>query len=235
MRSSRKIISLLCLTLYIASFACFAASEIVLPLGSKEGQKLFASATYKDDYWPLSRYYITQANLNFCGVASATMIMNSLQLEAPVPDALSPFAIFTQENVLLSRVREGLNIYHIAQKGMTLQQFAQVFTAWDVPVETFTAINSNAERFREHLRMVLNNPKQRMAVNYSRPVLGQAGIGHISPVAAYDEASDKVLILDVSRYKYPPIWVAVDKLWEAMDTEDSETECQRGYAIISAR
>lgn len=233
MRSSRKIIDLLSLLLFAVSFACNAASSSVLPLAGKPGQRLFAAAQYKDDYWVLSRYYVTQANLNYCGVATATMIMNSLHMPAPIPDAISPYAIFTQDNVLSTRVRQSLNIYHVAQKGMTLQQFAQIFTAWDLPVETFTAINSDAKRFRQHLRAVLNNPRQRLAVNYSRPVLGQAGIGHISPVAAYDETSDKVLILDVSRYKYPPIWVAVDKLWQAMETEDSETECQRGYAIIS--
>jgi Phytochelatin synthase len=34
--------------------------------------------------------------------------------------------------------------------------------------------------------------------------IGQEQGGHISPLAAYDAETDRFLILDVSRYKYPP-------------------------------
>jgi hypothetical protein len=44
-------------------------------------------------------------------------------------------------------------------------------------------------------------------VNYQRGALGQKESGHISPLAAYNAASDRFLILDVAAYKYPPVWV----------------------------
>ena len=44
-----------------------------------------------------------------------------------------------------------------------------------------------------------------MIANYLRKAIGQEKGGHISPLAAYD-AETIASILDVSRYKYPPVW-----------------------------
>ncbi len=48
------------------------------------------------------------------------------------------------------------------------------------------------------------------------PPLGQEGPGHISPLGAYDAESDRFLILDVSRYKAPAVWVSTGQLFRAM-------------------
>lgn len=39
------------------------------------------------------------------------------------------------------------------------------------------------------------------------------------------------LILDVARFKYPPHWVPVPLLWEAMNTIDEATGLHRGYIV----
>lgn len=39
---------------------------------------------------------------------------------------------------------------------------------------------------------------------------------HISPIGAYDQEKQQVLIMDVDRDWYPPYWASVDKLLEAM-------------------
>jgi glutathione gamma-glutamylcysteinyltransferase len=72
-----------------------------------------------------------------------------------------------------------------------------------------------------------------LAVSYNRKVLGQTGTGHFSPLAAYDEASDSVLILDTARFKYSTHWVPLSLLFEAMCSLDPTTELPRGYAILS--
>ncbi len=64
-----------------------------------------------------------------------------------------------------------------------------------------------------------------MIVNYHREALNQAGAGHHSPIGAYNEATDQVLILDVARFKYPPHWVELAKLYEAMK--------DRGWMVLS--
>lgn len=60
----------------------------------------------------------------------------------------------------------------------------------------------------------------------------QTGTGHFSPIGGYHAGRDMVLILDVARFKYPPHWVPLTLLWEAMDTVDKATGHRRGYTLI---
>ncbi|XP_041999604.1 glutathione gamma-glutamylcysteinyltransferase 1-like [Salvia splendens] len=46
---------------------------------------------------------------------------------------------------------------------------------------------------------------------------------------------DMVLILDVARFKYPPHWVPLTLLWEAMDSTDEATKLKRGFMLVSRR
>jgi len=69
--------------------------------------------------------------------------------------------------------------------------------------------------------------------NYSRKVLGQTGDGHFSPVAAWDPATESVLIMDVARFKYPPHWVPISLLYEAMLRHDAATSRPRGWLLVS--
>lgn len=71
-------------------------------------------------------------------------------------------------------------------------------------------------------------------VNFSRKVLGQTGDGHFSPIGGYHKEKDLVLILDVARFKYPPYWVKLSELWEAMAAIDKQTNKARGYFILSS-
>ena len=72
-----------------------------------------------------------------------------------------------------------------------------------------------------------------MIVNYLRKAIGQEKGGHISPLAAYDAETDCFLILDVSRYKYPPVWVTASQLFDAMNTPDSDNENKtRGFVLV---
>lgn len=56
----------------------------------------------------------------------------------------------------------------------------------------------------------------------------QTGTGHFSPIGGYHAGKDMALILDVARFKYPPHWVPLTLLWEAMDTVDEATGQHRG-------
>jgi hypothetical protein len=68
--------------------------------------------------------------------------------------------------------------------------------------------------------------------NYDRRALGQKGGGHISPLAAYDPDQDRVLILDVARYRYPAVWVTTPDLWRAIRSIDTSSGLSRGLVII---
>ena len=72
-----------------------------------------------------------------------------------------------------------------------------------------------------------------MIVNYLRKAIRQEKGGHISPLAAYDAETDRFLILDVSRYKYPPVWVTAPELFVAMNTTDADNQNRtRGFVLV---
>lgn len=71
-------------------------------------------------------------------------------------------------------------------------------------------------------------------VSYSRRAFNQTGDGHFSPVGGYHRSRDLVLILDVARFKYPPHWVSLPMLYEAMSRPDPVTGLPRGYLLMSA-
>jgi hypothetical protein len=67
-----------------------------------------------------------------------------------------------------------------------------------------------------------------------RGVLNQTGTGHFSPIGGYNSSLDMVLIMDVARFKYPPHWVPLPLLHEAMQALDPDAQKPRGLLEVSA-
>ena len=80
---------------------------------------------------------------------------------------------------------------------------------------------------------IQTRPTTFLVVSYTRKVIGQTGSGHFSPIGAYDEASDHVLILDTARFKYGPHWVPLELIFEALLPLDPDTGKSRGYMTLS--
>ena len=69
--------------------------------------------------------------------------------------------------------------------------------------------------------------------NYSRQQLDQTGDGHFSPIGGFSQNSNKVLMLDTAKFKYPYYWLDVHDLYNAMFDIDEDTNQQRGLLILS--
>jgi len=89
------------------------------------------------------------------------------------------------------------------------------------------------EVLRSLLQKTLGDDGQFILVNYFRANLGQVGGGHWSVLAAFDAQSDSVLILDVAKYKYTPVWVSISTLRKAIATLDRTSDKSRGLVIVS--
>ncbi|MDB9315375.1 phytochelatin synthase family protein [Spirulina sp. CS-785/01] len=117
--------------------------------------------------------------------------------------------------------------------GMTLEELAGLLESYPVEAEVYHGGEVTLEEFRRLIVANLQESDNFVLVNYLRSSMGQERGGHISPVAAYHEGSDRVLILDVARYKYPPVWVSVEDLWRATNTIDSVSGKTRGFVLVS--
>ena len=215
---------------WMRAFRTPAVHRAVLPepliaLDSTQGQALLASAAFKTDAPLLEAHFDSQLRPAFCGVASATTVLNALALTRP---ALTQSTFFSPE---AERVRGELRTTF---GGMTLDQLAGLLGAHGARVSTTHVADSTLAAFRNELQRNLSEPRDFLVVNYTRAVLEQGSSGHISPVAAYDESTDQVLVLDVASYRYPPTWVPVDLLWKAMNTPDRSARKSRGYVVVSA-
>ena len=57
-------------------------------------------------------------------------------------------------------------------------------------------------------------------------------VGHFSPIGAYDPGSDRVLMLDVYKKDYEPLWAPLERLAVAMATRSRKTGEPRGYSVV---
>ncbi len=221
-----------------SSMSSESLTEDLVLLDSELGEKLLFTSETRRDYLPLSLEFETQDNLAYCGVATLVMVLNALKVEAPIsqnhtiPGFVS-YRFFTQQNVLENKsIRDVMEPELIRKQGMTLKELAGIFQTYAVKVQTFHGQDTSLEEFRQLAIQNLQQPKNFLVVNYLRRSMGQKGGGHISPVVAYNESSDRFLILDVARYRYSPVWVSASSLWEAMNTVDSTSGKTRGFLMI---
>jgi hypothetical protein len=218
----------------IAGAQTLPLPDNLINLNSSQGAELLKESEALQSYWPLSIHFVTQKNQAYCGVASIVMVLNALAIPAPTTPEFDPFKTFTQENVFSAATEAVLPQETLAKIGMTLDQIGAIIATHGVKADVHHAADSSLEEFRKLAQQYLGTPNHHVIVNYLRMAIGQERGGHISPLAAYDADTDRFLILDVSRYKYPPVWVPAAELFNAMNTNDSDNENRtRGFVLIS--
>ncbi len=177
---------------------------------------------------------MTQKTQAYCGVASMVMVLNALRAPAPSTPEYEPYHTFTQDNLLSESTDAILPRDVLARQGMTLDQLGKLLALHPVAIEVHHAGDESLDAFRSAARDYLRTKDHFVLVNYLRKAIGQQVGGHISPLAAYDAQADRFLILDVARYKYPPVWVKASDLFDAMNTTDAANDDKtRGYVLIS--
>jgi Phytochelatin synthase len=209
-------------------------SPNLIDFNSDEGKNLLIESKSREDFFPLSYQFVTQVNQAYCGVASSVMVLNGLAIPAPEAPQYKPFRVFTQENFFNNQATNSVVASDIVSKrGMTLQQLGGLLGSHGAKIKVYHASDISLSEFR---KLASENLKQKgnfVIVNYLRKAIGQEKAGHISPLAAYHEKTDRFLILDVSRYKYPPVWVKTEDLWKAMNTIDSDSGKTRGFVFVN--
>jgi hypothetical protein len=196
--------------------------EHLIAVESDQGLALLERASARADYEPLSTSFVPQKLISYCGVASGVTVLNAMGRETNQSDFFTPEA---------SAVRERRKVMF---GGMSLPDLGGLLAAHGARVVVRHADDLEIDDFRSTVLRNLNDPDDYLLVNYQREVLGQGRVGHISPIAAYDAESDRVLVMDTASYRYPPTWVPLPLLLEAMDTIDGASGLARGYVEVYA-
>ncbi len=215
---------------------CFALSSLaaeLVYLDTPQGEARLVQAERRHQFFAVLPYLEAQENLAFCGPASIAATLNSLGVTRPAVSTLGPYPFFTQDNVFNAATEAIKRREAVAAGGMTLEQLAAFLNALGVQAEARHADTLDAAQLRTLLDTTLADPGRRLIVNYNRKLLDQAGGGHQSPLAAYDRDSDSALLLDVAKFKYPPVWVKLTDLLAAMQSVDSDSGKSRGLVVVS--
>lgn len=198
---------------------------------SPEGIARLQRSEAKENLWKLLRFYEAQSRPTYCSVATTVIAFNALSIEAPESKFLGKYRLFTQEEFFSDNVLAAIDRNEVQKRGMSLDDLTTVLGTFPVKVSKYEAQELSQEEVLRSIVSALENPNQVVLALYQRREVNQEGGGHWSPIAAYDSESDSFLILDVARFKYPPVWMNASKFINSMQTVNNNNK-SRGFIII---
>lgn len=197
------------------------APQGAILVSSAQGKALLARAL-RADHEALRATLQSQTRRSFCGVASSATVISAV-----TGRRLEQAEYFT-DAVIFHRPR-----WKTLIGGMTLEALAQGLRAHGLSAQAVHAVNTDILTFEAEVTRNLASPNDYLLVNYQRSVLDEVGGGHISPLAAFDSVSKRVLLLDTATYKYGARWVPLQQLFAAMTTFDSDSGQSRGWVVVN--
>jgi len=208
-----------------------AQNEVLERWDSAEGTSRLQRSCAKENFWNLVRYYESQIGPTYCGIATSVIALNALSIEALESPVLGEYRMFTQEEFFTKSVSAIINQKVVNERGLVLEELTDILKIFPLKVFKYEAKDLSIEEVRKLIVSALKNPHQCVLALYLRSELNQEGSGHWSPLAAYDSESDSFLVLDVAKYKYPPMWINATAFIHSMQTENNVGK-SRGFIII---
>ena len=235
-------------------------SPALLGFASEEGLSRLSRSGAKADFATLANQFEAQSNAAFCGPTTAAIVLNAISGARPdlprdrsrlrsddlkhlPPSADLTLPRFTQDNVFDKSPKTRAQVLGepmsadgktLRDVGFQVRQLDALLRAHGAPTRlVIVGAASVADEIRDDLRRNLERPGDYVIVNYSRAAVGQAGGGHISPLGAYDAASDSFLVLDVNPASAGWVWMPTATLIKGMRSFDMLEN--RGYIVVGAR
>ncbi|KAJ2819217.1 hypothetical protein IWW50_005534 [Coemansia erecta] len=205
--------------------------EDLVSFTSADGRKLFKESLnegYAEGYFNLAGNFTVQSEPAYCGPSSLAMVLNALEVD-PGRTWKGIWRWYSDELLESCRTESDLKA-----NGITYDQFLCLASS-HAHVITKRGATASREEFLRDIKYVTQRDDVFMVLSFARAVLGQTGDGHFSPIGAYHPGSNRALVLDSARYKYPSWFCDVDKLYDSLQPVDPETNLPRGYFLISRR
>ncbi|KAL3795988.1 hypothetical protein HJC23_013045 [Cyclotella cryptica] len=209
-----------------------------ISFSSGEGRMIFESAMSRGGaftFFALIEQLQTQPEPAYCGLTTLVIVLNALAVD---PRRLwkGPWRWYDERFLNCC-----VDLEKVKETGISFDTFACLAKCQGLGVEATRGSDSTVDEFRQVVRHICttsspsdySHPTSFLIVSYTRKVIGQTGSGHFSPIGAYDEVSDSVLLLDTARFKYGPHWVKLELLFKALLPLDPSTGKSRGYMVLS--
>lgn len=205
-------------------------SPPAVEFASLQGKQLFLEAIHNgtmENFYRLISYFQTQSEPAYCGLASLSMVLNALAID-PGRKWKGPWRWFDESMLDCCEPLET-----VKARGISFGKLVCLAHCAGAKVEAFRTNHSTIDEFRKYVMRCSSSDDCHVISSYDRSVLKQTGTGHFSPIGGYHAGNDMALILDVARFKYPPHWVPLKILWDAMNNVDLSTGQRRGFMLIS--
>lgn len=193
------------------------------------------------DFWALMPYYAAQQTGSACSIASVAMILNGARAHR----TLSADDELVTQNGALKKTADEEWTKAVGDKGggrpldLLGPGVEKAFRAYGFSDAAAEVIHVNdlspATRKRVHDALVANEKSDSdfILANFIQgSYTGDADVGHIAPVAAYDAKTKRVLILDPDREWYEPYWVSEETFLKGLNTMDKGVGKYRGIVWV---
>jgi len=235
------------------------APTALVPFASDEGLARLGRSGAKVDFAALANQFEAQYNGAFCGPTSAAIVLNTVKSRSAdltrdhtrlrkedvqfMPAGADPIVPrFTQDSVIDRGPKTRAQVLgepiiigskQVRDFGYQLRQFDAMLRANGLVTTVVVVDDARSDlAIRADLQGNLARGGDYVIVNYRREAVGQQGGGHISPLGAYDAASDSFLVLDVNPAAAGWVWMPAATLVRGMRTFD--TVENRGYVLVHA-
>nr|WP_298682877.1 phytochelatin synthase family protein [uncultured Dongia sp.] len=193
------------------------------------------------NFWALMPHQLHQHTDSACSLASAVMVLNAARGLAHS----NRIGGLVSEKRLLDLFKDtswpaGVALNGGGRKLLELADHLEValehyrLDGWRVDRRPVSAVDAaTADQFRADLTAMESSAGCFPIVNFHLDDFYGDGsdIGHFSPLAAFDAATDRVLVLDVYKADYEPAWAPVDHLLQAMVRPCNDGKL-RGYLMV---
>ncbi|KAJ2957888.1 hypothetical protein NQZ79_g6484 [Umbelopsis isabellina] len=203
--------------------------EELTKVSSPEGKLLFREAMdagQTEGFFPLTGAFASQSSPSYCGPSSLALVLNALNVD-PKKIWKGAWRWYSDDMLHCCSPKEQMQ-----KNGITFDQFA-CLAKCHCNVVVKRATNITFDEFLEDLEKTTASSDQHMVISFSRKTLGQTGDGHFSPIGAFHPKSNKALVLDTARFKYPSYWCSAKVLYDSLMPIDKETGRSRGYFLLS--
>jgi hypothetical protein len=178
-----------------------------------------------------------------CSVASMSMVVNGARVGKKLS---ADDELVTQQAIaekVLNKAWHKGTLKKAAGYSTTLDELGEIareaFDKYGIPPKSVEVVHADAidekTKAKLHEALTENEKSDRdfILINFDQKIYtGDAQVGHIAPIGAYDGKNHKILILDPDRKWYEPYWVSEETLLMGMATRDNANHRNRGYVWI---